>query len=105
MRTRNREIKIRLTDDEHAEFMARVPDGAALAEWVRNTCLGVLPAPKRRIKKADSDLLIALARIGNNMNQIARELNSNNDTATVARAMLELATIREQLDQVLEAHL
>lgn len=105
MRTRNREIKIRLTDDEHAQFMARVPDGAALAEWVRNTCLGVPPAPKRRIKKADSDLLIALARIGNNMNQIARELNSNNDTATVARAMLELATIREQLDRVLEAHL
>ena len=105
MRKRTKEIKIRLTPDEHAQFMARVPDGAALAEWVRNTCLGVPPAPKRKIKKADSDLLIALARIGNNMNQIARELNTNNDTATVARAMLELAQIRAQLDQVLEAHL
>ena len=104
MRKRTKEIKIRMTPDEHAHFLERVPEDMALAEWVRTVCLNGKPPRRKKVRKADSELLIAIARIGNNMNQIAREVNTSRDSLNVAKTLLELSIIREQLDTLVEAH-
>lgn len=70
---RTKEIKIRLTEDEHAALLTRCTS-PKLAEWVRETCLDVRKPKARKIPLVDPQLLRALAGIGNNLNQIARLL-------------------------------
>lgn len=73
---RTKEIKIRLTDDEHSALIARATS-PKLAEWVRETCLDTRKPAARKIPLVDPQLLRALAGIGNNVNQIARLLNTD----------------------------
>ena len=68
---RNKEIKIRLTEEEHQALLERMT-GGELATWMRSVCLDEKPNKKRNYKVADPILLNALARIGGNLNQIAR---------------------------------
>lgn len=45
---RTKEIKIRLTEDEHAALLARCAS-QKLAEWMRETCLDVRKPKARKI--------------------------------------------------------
>lgn len=73
---RTKHIKIRVTDDEHRQLLANCPK-ARLAEWVRETCLAdTSHRTKTPYPPVDPALLRQLAGIGNNLNQIARKLNS-----------------------------
>lgn len=71
---RTKEIKIRLTDDEHSALIARATS-PKLAEWMRESCLDIRKPAARKIPLVDPQLLRALSGIGNNVNQIARALN------------------------------
>ena len=97
---RNKEIKIRLTEEEHQALLERMT-GGELATWVRNTCLDEKPNKKRNYKVADPQLLAGLGRIGGNLNQIARQVNTVESDIEKIRAFAELAMIREQLQKVL----
>ena len=57
---------------------------------------------KRNYKVADPILLSALARIGGNLNQIARQVNTVESDIEKIKAFAQLAMIREQLQEVLE---
>lgn len=111
MKTKRTEtIKIRLTPDELAGLRERKGD-ASLAGWVRDVCLGKsipepLPQPKRpkSVPKADPELLVSLARIGNNINQIAREAHTLDTSADKVRAFAHLAVIEAQLDELLRCY-
>lgn len=100
---RTKEIKIRLTKQEHQDLLER--KNGELAVWVRNTCLAQKqPKP---VKTADPELLRQLAKIGANLNQIAKVANTEQargDIINLLRVIAELATIREQLDTLLECH-
>jgi hypothetical protein len=75
---RNRSIKIRVTDDE-LEIMKMHSTRSELARWIRETCLsgGQQDFIKQANKNAiDPELLRGLSGIGNNLNQIARRVNS-----------------------------
>ena len=100
---RQKEIKVRLTDAEHAALLERMT-GGELATWIRNTCLDEKPNKKRNYKVADPQLLSALGRIGGNLNQIARQINTVNSDIEKIRAFGELATIREQLQRILATY-
>ena len=97
---RNKEIKVRLTEAEHHALLERMT-GGELATWVRNTCLEEKPNKKRNYKVADPQLLSALGRIGGNLNQIARQVNTVESDIEKIRAFAELASIREQLQRIL----
>ena len=97
---RNKEIKVRLTEEEHQALLARM-EGGELATWIRNTCLDEKPNKKRNYKTADPQLLAALGRIGGNLNQIARQVNTVESDIEKLRAFAELAVIREQLQGIL----
>ena len=97
---RNKEIKVRLTEAEHEALLERMT-GAELATWIRSTCLDEKPNKKRNYKIGDPQLLAALGRIGGNLNQIARQVNTVESDIEKLRAFAELAVIREQLQGIL----
>lgn len=75
---REKVIKVRVTDDEYAALKQRSAK-PRLAEWMRETCLDTSGQRKPRSQprsSADPALLRQLAGIGNNLNQIARRVNS-----------------------------
>lgn len=97
---RQKEIKIRLTEAEHQALLERMT-GGELATWIRNTCLDEKPNKKRRYKVADPQLLAVLGRIGGNLNQIARQVNTVESDIEKIKAFAQLALIREQLQRIL----
>lgn len=101
---RTKEIKIRLTEQEYQNLLDRKQ--GELAVWIRNICLEQdIPKAKKQIKTADPELLRQLAKIGGNLNQITKATNTDQargDIINLLRLTAELATIREQLDELLE---
>jgi hypothetical protein len=75
----------------HVEAQAAAA-GVALAEYVRRGVLGQRVAPARTA--ADDRLLLELNRVGVNLNQIARSLNSDRpERADLASALSELRAV------------
>lgn len=76
--TRNRSIKIRLTNDEF-DALNRKKTRPELARWMREIALENEQKPQKKIQK-NSDFPPEIARIlagmGNNLNQMAKQLNS-----------------------------
>ncbi len=72
---RTKVIKIRTTDVEYAELVKR-SSKPRLAEWMRELCLGVKAPRANLVPSVNPQLLRQLAGIGNNLNQIARAINS-----------------------------
>ncbi|MGF7484024.1 plasmid mobilization protein [Providencia sp. SP181] len=97
---RTKEIKIRLTEEEHAALLARCTS-PKLAEWMRETCLDVRKPKARKIPLVDPQLLRALAGIGNNVNQIARHLH-NDPVFTRTKLYELLITIERDMKLVRE---
>lgn len=75
MEKREKIIKIRATESEYSDLVERSTK-PRLAEWMREFCLGAKSPRARNIPQIDPDLLRQLAGIGNNLNQIARAINS-----------------------------
>ena len=93
---RTKAIKIRLTDEEH-ERLKELQQGNELATWMRTTCLNIGAAQQA---KADPQILRELNKIGVNMNQIARAVNSHRaDYSAIQQA---LSQISDQLDEILK---
>ncbi|MBF7691738.1 plasmid mobilization protein [Acinetobacter pollinis] len=79
---RQKEIKIRLTDEEHQKLLDRCT-AESLASWIRETCLGKKPTKQSKILEVDPKLLRQLSGIGNNLNQIARLINQQSKSNSV----------------------
>jgi len=104
MRKRTKKIEIRVSEEEYSLLLERKTK-ARLAEWVRNTCLGNEPIKKSRpVSKVDPALLVALSKIGGNLNQIARHLNmdKNLPAQEKVKVLLELASIEQSLGELVE---
>jgi len=102
MRKRTKKIEIRVSEEEYSLLLERKTK-ARLAEWVRETCLGSEPSKKSRpVSKVDPTLLVALSKIGGNLNQIARHLNMDRTLSAQEKikALLELASIEQSLGEL-----
>lgn len=97
---RTKEIKIRLTKEEHTALLARCPS-PKLAEWMRETCLDIRKPKARKIPLVEPQLLRTLAGIGNNVNQIARHLH-NDPVFTRTKLYELLITIERDMKLVRE---
>jgi ABC-type transporter Mla subunit MlaD len=64
-------IKIRVTKDEK-ERLNELKTQDELAAWMRELALNQKP-----IKRADPELVRAIGRLGSNLNQIAKHVNTN----------------------------
>jgi len=99
---RTKKIEIRVSEEEY-EQLFRSKTKPRLAQWVRETCLGNEPSKKvRSVSKTDPALLMALARIGGNLNQIARNLNLDKNMALEQKVdyLIDLASIAENIREL-----
>ena len=80
---RSRVVKTRLTEDEYADFTARLaPYGISQSEFLRQAIRRTTLRPVLHVSSVNDELLSAVGkltaeygRIGGNLNQIARTLN------------------------------
>ncbi|MDG2870744.1 MobC family plasmid mobilization relaxosome protein [Vibrio parahaemolyticus] len=97
---RTRFLGIRVTDGEYQQLLERC-HGRQLAVWMRETCLDTRPARSLRLPSIDPVLLRQLAGMGNNLNQIARQINggqwSGADRVQVVAALMAIDAELERL--------
>jgi len=80
---RRRVVKTRMTEEEYAEFAARLSAyGISQAEFIRQAIRNAVIRPVVYVSPVNDELLVAIGkltaeygRIGGNLNQIARALN------------------------------
>lgn len=102
---RGRTIKVRVSDAEHVALRARCPR-PRLAEWMRETCLGVEPsrASREAPPATDPALLRQLAGAGNLLNQIARAVHRGDwKAADRVQVLARLAAAERELQAVRDA--
>jgi len=103
---REKIIKVRVSPEELATLQMHCTRGE-LARWMRETCLH--PAQTDLVRDTappvDPELIRALASIGNNLNQVARKVNSAewgpSDRVAIIAA---LASIERQLSAIRNQH-
>ncbi len=114
---RSRVVKTRMTEEEYADFAARLaPYGISQSEFIRRAVQGASIRPVVTFSPVNDELLAALGkltaeygRIGNNLNQIARAINDWHNpypqlAAEVRAAASDLAALKfEVLEKVGEA--
>lgn len=109
---RSRVVKTRLTDEEYADFAARLaPYGISQSEFLRRAIRGAVIRPVVTVSPVNDELLAAIGkltaeygRIGSNLNQIARALNEYGApyTALAGRVRSALADLAALKYEVLE---
>ncbi len=95
--TRDHFIKVRVTETEFAEFRARAGEaGMTVSDLVRLRLTGY------RVRQSDSDKdrLRHLARIGSNVNQLARWANSRKAAAPALEVVLWLSRLIDEINRI-----
>ncbi len=72
---RNKMLTMWVTEDEHRRLLERC-EGKQLAAWMRQICLDEKPSRAGKLPSISPALLRQLAGMGNNLNQIARQVNA-----------------------------
>lgn len=105
---REKIIKVRVTAEEHEQLKFNSTK-AQLAEWMRESCLNPgqvdLVSAAEGPSAVDPELLRQLSGIGNNLNQIARQVNTKawgpSDTAQIISALM---AVEAQLVEIRSIH-
>lgn len=109
-------VSARLPAAVAAEWRAAAAgSGLVMSDWLRQVVdrdsVRVVdyrrPRPRRRFSPVDPTLLLAVARIGNNVNQIARLMNEHSLGAQridALRCLRVLVEIQRELASVAHAH-
>lgn len=102
--SRKRYIQIRVTDDELQEIKQRTGN-VSTSTFLRRTALAQPiaqpPTPSREIiHKCDPDLIREVNRIGNNINQIAKQLNQGTELSNAV--LIALLNLQTSLDETVQ---
>jgi len=96
-------LKVRVSESEYSEIEKRKPENLALADWLRSLALGEeiqIKRQRRPVPVADPKLIMHWAKIGGNINQIARALNQSNkigEPVSLAQILAVLTSIESQI--------
>lgn len=97
-------IKIRTNPEEKRRWQAIAENkGVSLSELMRNLLNGQRLRKRRPVPMVDPVLLRALARIGNNLNQIAHAANHRHPVPATA-LLVRLIEIDRELSEIRHAH-
>jgi len=88
-----------VTEDEHRRLLERC-DGKQLASWMRQTCLDEKPARAGKLPSISPVLLRQLAGMGNNLNQIARKVNTRGTVQDRVQIIAALMAIDSGLERL-----
>jgi len=93
---RTKRVEVQFTDEEY-ELLLQRKTKSRLAEWMRETCLDQKPA--KQVSTVDPLLLYELNKIGVNLNQITRKINSSENNV---EWLIEIIHIEQHLASLLE---
>jgi hypothetical protein len=96
---RNKSIKIRLFESELAELNDK-KTGNELARWMRETCLGKKSKRRNQPISVDPNLLRSLSAIGNNLNQMARKVNTTLSPTDAIDVIIRLDAIETAIKEL-----
>ena len=97
-------IELRVTPEEKAHWQAIAASrGVSLSELIRVTLSGQRLRSRRGAPRVDPDLVRELARIGNNLNQLARAANRCSPVETVS-LLVRLIEIDRELAVLRATH-
>lgn len=92
--SRDKWIKIRVSEEEKTLFEAKAAEvGMSLADLIRHR----LQAYRVRITALEREQLLTLARIGNNINQVARWVNTHKNGLETIQVVMRLDAILREL--------
>lgn len=94
---RQKSIKVRLNDYEYEQVLKR-QSGNTTAGWLRQVALGIVP-----IHQADAELVRNIGRIGSNLNQLARYVNTQKTIDQNVHN--EIVAIRSMLQQLINQNI
>jgi hypothetical protein len=101
MAKKDKLFTMKLTEEELIKYKELAKGyGISLAQLVNLKLQDIPLPPPPKATKVDKDLIIQLAKIGNNLNQIARAVNSNQRI----EILKELRVIESQMHELLNAH-
>jgi len=101
-------LKLRVSAGEKARLKSAALDAQlGMSDYIRrlvdHSLSGVQPRNVRSTKRADPQLVGALGRIGNNLNQIARWVNTHKSASESIEVITALSAIERELDRALPA--
>lgn len=95
---KDKRVTIRFSDDEYELLKQKADDfDITLSNYIRKKALG---NRERITNKCTKELLYHINRIGNNLNQIAKQCNINQSVDKLV--LKELVEIERQLNKLLE---
>lgn len=98
-------IKIRTTPEQRDAWYEKARlKGVSFSELVRQSLDGVSVHRRHQLRRVDPDLLRQLARVGNNLNQLARWANRDQRYADSAVVLGRLIEIDRELAEIREAY-
>lgn len=103
VKQRTKWIHLRVSASERTAWQAKAEAaGLTLADLIRQHLgearqVGRDPVRRPAARKADPALLTALARIGNNLNQVAKWANTHKSNADAVEVIAALVSIEESL--------
>lgn len=112
-RRRDKKVLLRVSADERERWQSLAErDGVTVADLIRRRLegesahtVGRSPVSKRRRDRetAPPELVSGVARLGNNLNQIARWANSHKSAAESVEVLAALSAIDQQLSELVDA--
>lgn len=91
-------VKLRTTPEQRAAWYAKAEaKGVTFSDLARQTLDGVTVRRRAQLRRVDPGLLRQLARLGNNLNQLARWANRDQRYAQTAQIMGQLIAIEREL--------
>jgi len=102
---RTRSIGIKLTPTERAEFEAAAEEiGVPLSAYVRELAIKRSPQVAGMVRRNPQAkaLLREISAIGNNINQLARHANAQNELPSLSVLKTATAALRDALAHILE---
>jgi hypothetical protein len=104
---RDKFIHVKLSEEERSEWQKLAQsEGVTLADLIRQRLgaaeVGRGPKPRKRLtQNADPELIRQLARIGNNLNQIAGWVNTHKKNIEAVSVISHLIAIERSLSTII----
>lgn len=98
-------LKLRVTDDERGRWTEIAKNkGVTVSDLVRSSLDGLRLRKRREAPKVAPELLRELARIGNNLNQVAHAANCHHQPLASTALLIRLIEIDRELAAIRSAH-
>lgn len=103
---RTKQLLIRVGDSERERWRALADaEQLTLSDLIRSRLSSevVGRSPRRRAGAVDADLIRQIAKIGNNLNQIARWVNTYKNQADTLTVLVRLSAFEREISRLLDA--